>query len=115
MKNYVSPARAIDCVAPSNVDAGGVVVIGAMVGVATAAALMGADVTIETEGAFDLVKDSDEIINVGDICYVATTNGAVHTNADSDSNSGGTVKIGYAIKASGQGSTSCRVRLVPVV
>lgn len=115
MKTYVSPGHAIDVTANANVDAGGVVVIGAMVGVAAHAALSTEPVTIQTEGIYDLPKASAEVITAGEICYVAATNGAVHVNDDSDSNSGGTVKIGYATKAAGAGATSVRVRLVPVV
>jgi predicted RecA/RadA family phage recombinase len=115
MKNYLNPGRAIDCDAPANVDAGGVVVIGALVGVATAAADNGDPVTVQTEGVFELAKASAEVIAIGDTCYVAATNGPVHTNADSDSNSGGVTKIGYAVAAAGAGATKVRVRLVPVV
>ncbi|GIK48501.1 MAG: hypothetical protein BroJett013_11980 [Alphaproteobacteria bacterium] len=116
MKNAVQPGKVLDLVAPYAVDAGELVVSGAIVGVAAHDAENGATVSTHVEGVYDLAKVPAVVFTQGEIVYVpAVGGGPVTDNSDADSNSGGTVKLGYAVKAAGAGQSTVRVRLVPVV
>ncbi len=56
MKNFVQPGNTITVIAPSNVTSGSLVIVGSIVGVATADAVTGAPVEISVEGVFTLPK-----------------------------------------------------------
>lgn len=115
MKNAVQPGKVLDLVAPYAVDAGELLVSGAIVGVAAHDAENGATVSTHVEGVYDLAKVPAVVFTQGEIVYVPAAGGPVTDNSDADSNSGGTVKVGYAVKAAGGGQSTVRVRLVPVV
>lgn len=115
MRNFVQPGENITVTAPYAVESGELVVIGAMVGVANSDAENGAEVVISTQGVFDLAKVPAVVFTAGEVVYTTTAGGAVTDNTDADSNSGGTVKVGYAVQAAGAGAGTVRVRLVPVI
>lgn len=115
MKNAVQPGKVLDLVAPYAVDAGELVVSGAIVGVAAHDAENGATVSTHVEGVYDLAKVPAVVFTQGETVFVPTAGGPVTDNSDADSNSGGAAKVGYAVQAAGAGATSVRVRLVPVI
>lgn len=115
MKNAVQPGKVLDLVAPYAVDAGELVVSGAIVGVAAHDAENGAAVSTHVEGVYDLAKVPAVVFTQGETVYVPAGGGPVTDNSDADSNSGGTVKVGYTVQAAGAGQSTARVRLVPVV
>lgn len=116
MKNLVQPGRTITVTAPANVDSGEGVLIGSLFGVAAGDAETGESLDLVTEGVFDLAKNAASVFTVGALVYFNATDGVCHSNAEEDSNSGGTVRIGVAVAAAGAGGATVRVRLTqPVV
>lgn len=70
MKNFVQPGENITVPAPADVESGDLVVVGALVGIAQADALTGADVTLVRRGVFnDLPKTSAQAWTVGAKIY----------------------------------------------
>lgn len=115
MRNHIQPGRVLDVTAPANVDAGELVIVGAIVGVAAGDAQATESVSIHTEGVFALDKVPAVVFTQGETVYVPAAGGPVTDNSDADSNSGGTVKVGYATEAAGAGAATVNVRLVPNV
>lgn len=115
MRNQIQAGRVLDVTAPYAVDAGELVVSGAIVGVAANGASISESVSVHTEGVYDLAKVPAVVFTQGEIVYTTATGGPVTDNSDADSNSGGAVKVGYAVAAAGAGQSTARVRLVPTV
>lgn len=115
MKNFIQPGKTLSLVAPYAVDSGDLVVSGAIVGVASGDADNGASVDVAVSGVFELPKVPAVTFTQGEIVYTTPTGGPVTDNTDADSNSGGTVKVGYAVQAAGVGVSTVKVRLVSVV
>jgi predicted RecA/RadA family phage recombinase len=108
MKNYIQPADDITVIAPTGgVTAGQLVIIKALVGVATCSAAAGAQVEISTEGMFDLAKNPPDVFNPGDVAKVAAGSNIVAV--------AGTLGIGWVTLAAAAGSAKVRVKLTPSV
>ena len=110
MKNFIQPGEyGLTVTAPAGgVTAGQLVVIGAIVGVASCTAAAGAQVEIATEGVYDLAKVPADALAVGAVAKIA--GGGNNTVA-----AAGTLGIGWVVQAAAAGSTTVRVRLVPSV
>lgn len=118
MKNYIAPGVNITLPAsPYAVDSGEGVLAGQLFGIACGDAENGAEVTIQTEGVFDIAKDSDDVFTLGAPVYFDTATKTARSHGDADSNSAGDSEacIGVAIAAAGAGASTVRVKLcVPV-
>ncbi|QQA43951.1 DUF2190 family protein [Pelagovum pacificum] len=107
MKNYVQPGVNLTLAAPYDVASGAGVLVGSIFGVAALTADSGDDVTIVTEGVFDLAKVSAQAWTVGarifwdDSTKLATTTAA----------SGANKLIGVATAAAANPSDTGQVRL----
>ena len=109
MRNYVQQGRTLTIPAPAAVSSGGVVVAGAITGVANGAAAIGELVDIELEGVFVLPKVAALAIAIGDVVYWDATNRLVTKTAASNK------KLGVATTVAPNPSAVVSVRLVPTV
>jgi predicted RecA/RadA family phage recombinase len=108
MRNFVQPGDfGLPIIAPVALTAGQLVVLGAIVGVASCDAGAGATVALSVEGVFDLQKVPADAMAAGDMAKV-TVAANIGTVAV-----GGTVSIGWIVQAAVAGSTTARVRLTP--
>lgn len=99
MKNFVQPGDSITLPAPADVTSGGIVIAGALVGVAAADALTGEGVVIATRGVFDLPKGA-EVFAVGDeVEEAAGTVTALDTGT----------RVGVVVAAAASGDATARV------
>lgn len=107
MKNYVQPGNTITLAAPYSVASGDGLLVGAIFGVATAAAANGEAIETVLIGVFDLKKTASQAWAVGDKIY--WDNAAKETTKTATSNT----LIGAAVEALGNGAaeTVGRVRL----
>lgn len=105
MKNYIESGDALTIPAPAAVKSGGVVVIGALIGIAAADAASGEDVAVATRGVFDLPKEAALAISLGAPVFWDATAGAVTTDDT------GTVPLGYATAGAAASAATVRVRL----
>ena len=107
MKSYVQPGNTITLAAPYAVASGDGLLVGAIFGVATAAAANGDPVETVLVGVFDLKKIASQTWSAGDKVYWDNT--AKETTKTATSNT----LIGAAIDAvgNGAGETVGRVRL----
>lgn len=107
MKNYVQPGNTITLTAPYDVASGDGLLVGAIFGVATGAAVNGNPIEAALVGVFDLTKVGSQAWAVGDKIYWDNT--AKQATKTPTSNT----LIGVAIEAvgSGAGETIGRVRL----
>lgn len=109
MRNYVHQGRTLTIPAPAAVSSGGVVVAGAIAGVANGAAAIGQLVDVEVEGVFVLPKVAALAISIGDVVYWDSANKLVTKTAS------GNVKLGVATTVAPNPSAVVSVRLVPTV
>lgn len=109
MKNHVQRGDTLTIPATAAVQSGGVVVAGAIVGVANGDAASGIPVDVDVTGVFNLPKVSALAIAVGDVVYWDATAGLVTKTASGNS------KMGYASEAAANPSASVNVRLVPTI
>jgi predicted RecA/RadA family phage recombinase len=107
MKNYVQPGNTITLTTPSDVASGDGLLVGAIFGVATAAAVNGDPIEAALVGVFDLKKVGSQAWDVGDKVYWDDTNKQATKTATDNT------LIGVAIEAvgNGAGETAGRVRL----
>lgn len=105
MKNFVQPGVNLTIPAPADVASGGVVISGAIVGIAAGDALSGADVDVVTEGVFTLPKVSALAIVIGDVVYFDAATKLVNKT------SSGNTKIGIAVTAAANPSATLNVKL----
>ena len=107
MKNYVQPGKTITLTAPYAVAAGDGLLVGAIFGVATAAAGNGEAVEAVLVGVFDLKKTASQAWAVGDKIYWD------NTAKEATKTLTGNTLIGAALEAVGNGATETigRVRL----
>ncbi|MBI1265422.1 MAG: DUF2190 family protein [Alphaproteobacteria bacterium] len=104
MRNYIQPGDTLTIPAPAAVASGGVVIAGALKGIAAGDAAPGASVDVSTRGVFELPKVGANEFAVG---------AAVYWDADAElatSVSTDNTEIGFAVAAAGAGSASVRVR-----
>lgn len=106
-KNKIMNGQVLSLTAPADVDAGELVIVGSIVGVALHAALASENVQVDTEGVWELAKkDAADDITAGLVVY-ATAAGAI------DKESAGNTAAGYAVAAAAAATTTVIVRLVP--
>lgn len=105
MKNYVQRGENITTTAPYAVASGAGCLKGALFGVATGAADLGAEVTLTTVGVFTLPKTGALAIAVGDRVYWDDTAKEVNKTALNNT------LVGVAVSAAGNPSASVDVRL----
>jgi predicted RecA/RadA family phage recombinase len=107
MKNYVAHGETVVVPAPYALSSGQGALVGTMFGVATADAVITADVALKTCGVFDLTKIGSQAWTVGAAVYWDDTNKRCTTVLT------GNTKIGVAVVAvdNQAGSTTGRVRL----
>lgn len=103
--NYVQPGHTVTIPAPAAVQSGGVVIAGAIVGVAQIDADLGADVDVDTVGVWDLPKVSALAVSLGDVIYWDATAGLANKT------SAGNTKLGVAVAPAANPSGTVRVRL----
>ncbi len=103
MKNFVQLGGTITVLAPSNVTSGAVVIVGSIVGIATADAATGAPVEISTEGVFTLPKSVGSVLAQGAMAKVSA--GIV--------GSAGAIAIGWVVAAAASADPTVNVRLTP--
>lgn len=108
MKNFVQPGNyGVPVVTPNAVTSGQLVIIAAIVGVATTDAAAGATVSLAVEGVFDLPKVAADALPLGAVAKIVTASGLVGL--------AGTAAIGWVVQAAAAGSTTARVKLTPAV
>ena len=107
MKNYVQPGNTITLTAPYDVASGDGLLVGAIFGVATGAAVSGDPIEAALVGVFDLTKVGSQAWAVGDKIYWDNTAKQATKTATSNT------LIGVATEAvgNGAGETVGRVRL----
>ena len=69
MKNYVKPGDHLTVIAPADVNSGGLVKVGSLIGIAQHDALSGEEVEIVRKGCFTLPKVSAQAWAQGDKIY----------------------------------------------
>lgn len=104
MKNFIQPGNSLTIPAPADVTSGGGVKAGVLFGVAQHDALTGADLSIATQGVFELPKVSAQAWTVGVAIYWTGSACTTATTA-------GNLLIGVAAVAAGNPSATGVVRL----
>jgi predicted RecA/RadA family phage recombinase len=108
MTNYVQPGINITVSAPvGGVTSGQLVVIGALIGVASTTQAAGMNVEIATSGVFDLPAKSADQIAVGDLLYWDAANSYLTKTAGT----GGKPLVGVAVAAKAAAATTVRCKL----
>jgi predicted RecA/RadA family phage recombinase len=109
MKNFIQPGEyGLTVTAPAGgVTAGQLVIVKAIVGVASCSAAAGAQVELAVEGVYDLAKNAPDVFNPGDVAKVAAGSNIIAV--------AGTLGIGWVVQAAAAGSTTVRVKLTPSV
>jgi predicted RecA/RadA family phage recombinase len=107
MQGYKHPGEVLEVVAPYALDSGEGCKVGAIFGVATADALISADVRIQVEGVFELVKVGSQAWAKGDKIYWDDGNNRCTT----DSAAGMLIGVATEVVASGAGDTTGTVKL----
>jgi predicted RecA/RadA family phage recombinase len=105
MQNYIQPGVNMTVPAPADVSSGDLVVVGALVGIAQGDALTGVDITIVTQGVFELPKLEAQAWTLGQKVYWDSANAQCTTVAT------GNRHIGVAAAAAANPSTAGQVRL----
>ncbi|MDQ0315512.1 DUF2190 family protein [Amorphus orientalis] len=103
MRNYVQPGDVITVPASADIEAGDLVVIGSLVGVAAADAKSGNHVSLKTTGIFNMPKVSAQAWTIGAPIY---WDGSVATTVSTDND-----LIGVAVAVAANPSPSGQVRL----
>ena len=108
MKNFIQEGSTLTIAAPSGgVVSGGVVIVGFMIGIATAAAAVGVPVAVKVNGVFELPKVSAQAWTVGAAIYWDAGAGNATTT------SSGNTLMGYASEPASNPSSVGRVKLTP--
>src|SRR5262249_38470112 len=78
MKNFVAPGKRVRVGAPAGgVTSGAVVIVGAIVGVASTTQSAGAEVELGVEGIYDLSKVAADALAAGAVAKIVTASGLV--------------------------------------
>ncbi|MFN3647783.1 MAG: DUF2190 family protein [Gemmobacter sp.] len=104
-KNFIQAGYTLTIPAPAVVTSGGVVIAGAIIGVAQGDAASGASVDAKTSGVWELPKVGADVATLGVAIYWNSTFKLATVTAS------GNTKIGVAVKAAGAGVASIKVRL----
>jgi len=109
MRNFVQPGEyGLTVTAPTGgVTAGQLVIIKALVGVASCTAAAGAQVEIATEGVYDLAKNAPDVFAAGDVAKVGAGSNIIAV--------AGTLGVGWVVQAALAGAATVRVKLTPSV
>lgn len=105
MKNYVQPGEVLTVAAPYDVSSGGGAKVGLIFGIAAEDATSGSDVDLAVEGVFSVTKLSTDAFAVGDAVYWDDTNKRCTSTTTSNT------KIGVAVVAAANPSSTVTVRL----
>lgn len=105
MKNFIQPGENITLTAEAAASSGDGVKVGSLFGIAAGDAEIGDTLTIVTEGVYEMGKVGTDDLSVGDAIYWRSSDGLVTSTAS------GNTKIGVAVAAAGNPSSSVRVRL----
>lgn len=105
MKNFVQKGDTVTVIAPSDVASGDGVLVGSLFGVATGAALAGAEVEIQTVGVHTMAKVPAQVWTQGAPVYWDNAAKNVTTTVGSNT------KIGVALLATANPSAVGTVRL----
>jgi predicted RecA/RadA family phage recombinase len=104
---FVHDGDAVDYVPPADVDAGDVVVLGRLVGVAKTAIKAGVRGAVAVKGVYDVSKTAGPVFALGDAVYWdAATSLATPTQASNK-------LLGTAVVAAGATDGKVRLRLGP--
>lgn len=109
MKNYIQPGNTLTATAAAAVASGDVVVHGATIGVASAAAAIGEDYAYATVGVFDLPKTTSQAWTLGQALYWDAATGKVTSLF-----AGGLPLVGTAAAGALSAATTGAVKLGPV-
>ncbi len=107
MAKFVHEGRSIDYVPTADVNAGDVVVLGEIVGVATRSIPANRLGALQVEGVFDFPKGSGAI-GLGVVCYWNET-GKVATTVPGEG--GVNKKIGVSVAAAATGDSTVRIKI----
>ncbi|WP_420331833.1 DUF2190 family protein [Oceanicaulis alexandrii] len=105
MKNYIQPGSVLTIPAPAAVSSGGVVISGALKGIAAGDAAIGASLDVATEGVFELAKVAANEFAVGDTVYWDAS-AELATSVST-----GNAELGYVVAAAFAGAASVRVKI----
>lgn len=103
MKNFVQPGNMLTVASATAQTAGNVFIAGKLYGVVANSTAANEEVTIATQGVFDLAKDASTF-TVGALVYATAAGQATSTSA-------GNTLIGVATKAAATGDTTVRTLL----
>jgi predicted RecA/RadA family phage recombinase len=105
MKNYVQLGDTLTMPSPADVTSGAVVIVGALIGIASGDALSGADLDLVTRGVFTVPKVNAQAIGLGAVVYYDSTTKLATTTAS------GNTRLGIATAAAANPSASVNVKL----
>lgn len=103
--NYVQVGDTLTIAAPADVLSGGVVIAGAIVGIAQNDALTGATVDVAVSDVWELPKVGADAFALGDPVYWDDTADLATVTTTSNT------RIGVAVAAAGAGTATVKVRL----
>ncbi len=108
MTNYIQPGNNITVPSPvGGVTSGQLVVIGALIGVASTTQAAGANVEIATSGIYELPKVAADDVAVGDKLYWD----AAQSKLTKTAGTGSKPLAGVAVKAAGAGAATVYCKL----
>jgi predicted RecA/RadA family phage recombinase len=109
MKNYVQPGKTISVTAPYAVVSGQGVLVGAIFGIAAHDAAISTPVEIDTEGVFDVAKDTATPFAQGAVAFWDdATKKLVAVDAVNK-------RVGMVMEAALAAATTVRIKLVAVI
>ncbi|MEJ6848613.1 DUF2190 family protein [Sinorhizobium fredii] len=106
MKNFVQQGVNLTIPAPANILSGEVVIVGDLHGIASINAAETQDVTIVTEGVFELAKVAADAFTVGAKVYYKAADKLVTATAS------GNTLIGVAVTAAAASTATVNVKLI---
>lgn len=108
MRNFIQPGNTLTIPAPAGgVVSGGIVAVGAIVGVAAATAAEGDDVAVSVAGVFDLPKVAADAVTIGARLYHDASANALTVTAGSNA------RVAIATAPAGAGATTVQALLTP--
>lgn len=107
MRNYIQPGENLTLPAPAAIASGEATLIGAIFGVASNDAALGADVAFVTTGVFTLPKVAVDDVTLGAPLYWDAAAKKVTIDDDSGANN----RVGAAVTAAAAATTTVSVRL----
>lgn len=107
MRNYVEPGENITVTAAAPANSGEGVLVGSLFGVASGDAEIGDSLVLVTVGVFEMPKVSTDAFAVGDVVDWLDSSTVVTTDDDTGNNP----RVGIAVTAAGNPSSTVNVRL----